>query len=68
VSSIKVEVLNGNLEKALRSFKKKIKDTKLMVEIKDRQFFEKPSLSKRRKKQKAIARNKFINQQNKDSY
>lgn len=68
MSGIKINVLDNNLEKALKVFKKKIKDTRLMVEIKDRQFFEKPSLNKRRKKQKAIARNKFIVQQNKDLY
>jgi len=56
VSGIKVEVRDGNLEKALRLFKKKIKDSRILLELRDRQEFTKPSLIKRRNKNRAINR------------
>ena len=59
VSGIKVEVRDGNLEKALRLFKKKIKDSRIMLELRDRQEYTKPSLIKRRKRNKAINRMKL---------
>ena len=50
---IVVKVVNGNIEKALREFKRKCLSTKLMDEIRDRQFFTKPSVVKREKLNKA---------------
>jgi len=54
-----VELRDGNLEKGLKRFKKKIKMTNLMLEIFDREAFIKPSAIKREKKRKAIIRNKY---------
>lgn len=48
-----VKVINGNIEKALREFKRKCLSTKLMNEIRDRQFYTKPSVIKREKINKA---------------
>lgn len=59
MSGIKVQVRDGNLEKALKLFKKKIKDSRIMLELRDRQEFIKPSLLKRRNKNKAINRLKM---------
>ena len=59
MSGIKVEVRNGNLERALKLFKKKIKDSRIMLEFKDHQEFIKPSLKKRINKNKAINRLKM---------
>lgn len=59
MSGIKVEVINGNLERALKLFKKKIKDSKIMLELRDRQEYIKPSLKKRINKNKAINRLKM---------
>lgn len=56
MSGIKVEVKDGQLEKALKLFKKKIKDSRIMLELRDRQEFTKPSLLKRKNKNKAINR------------
>jgi len=47
--SIKVEVRNGNLEKALRVLKKKIMKEGLMKEMKQKQYYEKPSDKRVRK-------------------
>jgi small subunit ribosomal protein S21 len=49
-----VKVDNGNIEKALKIFKKKCLSTKILQELRDRQFYMKPSERKRMKKNKAI--------------
>ena len=43
-----------NLEHALKVFKKKIRDTKIMDKLRKGKAFEKPSSKKRKKKIKAI--------------
>ena len=43
-----------DLEHALKSFKKKIRDTKIMDKLRKGKAFEKPSSKKRKKKIKAI--------------
>ena len=45
-----VEVRNNNVERALKQFKRKIKDNGLMLEIKRREYYEKPSDIRRRKR------------------
>lgn len=49
-----VKVENGNIEKALKIFKKKCLSTKILQELRDRQFYMKPSERKRINKNKAI--------------
>lgn len=57
---IKVEVRKGqSVEKAISVFKKKIKQSGLMLELRERSFYVKPSALKREKKNKAILRNKY---------
>jgi small subunit ribosomal protein S21 len=52
---LKIEVRNGNVEKALRVMKKKMKKEGVFQEIKDRQYFQKPSEKKRlAKKQRLV--------------
>ena len=48
------EVVNGNIEAALRFFKRQMKDSDVLQEVRDRQEFIKPSAVKRRQKQQAI--------------
>ena len=48
--SLTIQVRNGNLEQALRVLKKKSQKNGLLKELKARQFYEKPSAKKRRKK------------------
>ena len=52
---IEVQVRNGNLEKAMRVLKKKVQKEGIVKELKMRQYFEKPSEKKRRKKKENIA-------------
>jgi len=53
-----VKVHKNNIEKALRLFKKQVKESKLLVELRDREFYTKPSVSKREKRAKARLRAK----------
>ena len=58
--SLKVEVRKGqSVEKAISIFKKKVKNSGILMEYRDRQFYVKPSAEKREKKNKAILRNKY---------
>jgi small subunit ribosomal protein S21 len=52
--SILVEVRNGNLEKAMRVLKKKVQREGLVKEIRDRQYYTKPSEKKREAKKQGI--------------
>ena len=48
------KVVNGNIEAALRFFKRQVKESNVLQEVRDRQEFIKPSAVKRRQKQQAI--------------
>jgi len=52
--SIDVTVRNGNLEKAMRVLKRKVQKEGLVKELRDRQFYKKPSEIKQEKKKEAI--------------
>ena len=49
-----VKVQKGNINRALKQFKKKFRDTKVIKEIREKKHFTKPSLKKRRTKEEAI--------------
>jgi small subunit ribosomal protein S21 len=51
-----VIVQNDQVDKALRKFKKKIQESGLLEEIKERQHFEKPTTERKRKRGAAQAR------------
>lgn len=55
-----VIVKDGNVEKALRKFKKKIQDQGLLLELRERETYEKPTTA--RKKKKASAKNRWRKQ------
>jgi small subunit ribosomal protein S21 len=55
-----VLVKDGNVEKALRKFKKKIQEQGLLIELKERETYEKPTT--RRKRKKSTARNRWQKQ------
>ena len=55
-----VIVKDGNVEKALRKFKKKVQDSGLLQELRDRETYEKPTTAKKRKK--SAARNRWRKQ------
>jgi small subunit ribosomal protein S21 len=48
-----VKVIDGNIEGALKTLKTMVSDCGIVDELRDRQYFEKPSVVKRTKKIKA---------------
>ncbi len=60
----KVTVKNNKVENALRILKKKVKDSGLMIELREREFYTKPSVKKRemRKRARINHRNNSKNQ------
>ena len=52
---LKVEVRNGNVEQAMRVMKRKLMKEGVMKELRAREYYEKPSAKKRRKKKENIA-------------
>ena len=61
---LKIPVIKGNLNKALKLFKKKFKNTKVIKEIRERQQYTKKSTKKRLIKDRAIRKNKYLNNKN----
>lgn len=58
---IEVTVKNNNIEKALSIFKRKVKDSKLMLELREREFYKKPSELRKEKKARGKIRTKIQN-------
>lgn len=56
-----VEVRNGDFAKAYRRFKKKVTDDGILQELRQREYFEKPSI--KRKRAKAAARSRWLKKQ-----
>ena len=65
---IEVKVKNNNIDKALRILKRKIKEDRLFVTLREREFYRKPSDVKREKKAKARLRNKYKVEKENNSY
>ena len=59
MNGLMVEVYNNNVDMALRKLKRKIKDSNLFLELKEKSYFEKPSKIKREKKNLAILRQRY---------
>ena len=61
-NGLRVEVKNNNVDFALRKFKRMVKDSGMMLDLKKRTYYEKPSEVKREKKNLTKLRNKYNNQ------
>ena len=61
---LKVPVIKGNLNKALKIFKKKFKSTGVVKEIRERQQHTKKSTKRRLIKDKAIHKQNYLNKNN----
>ena len=53
---IAVDVRNNNVDAAIKIFLRKVKQEGLLRELKERSFYEPPSVVKRRKKREALSR------------
>ena len=51
-----VRVTDGNVERALRKFKKKIQESGLLDDLRAKEFYEKPTTERKRKKGAAKSR------------
>ena len=58
ISGIAVVVRNGNVEAALRKFKKKVQEEGIIQEVRNRQEYVKPS--EKRRKAKAASRARWL--------
>ena len=56
-----VKVVRNNLNKALKNYKMKFKKSGLLKEIKENKYYEKKSRKKRIQKDKAIYKQKYLN-------
>ena len=56
---LSVKVFNNNVDGALRILKRKVKESGLMLDLKRKQYYEKPSKIKREKRNLAKARAKY---------
>ena len=65
---IEVIVKHNNIDKALRILKRKIKEDRLFVTLREREYYRKPSDIKREKKAKARLRNKYKVEKGNNSY
>ena len=65
---LSVKVWNNNVEGALKIFKRKVKDSNLMLDLKKKAYYEKPSKKRREKKNLAKLRNKYKLQKTEKNY
>ena len=63
---LSVPVYNNNVELALKKLKRKIKNSGMLLELKKRTYFEKPSKVKREKKNLAKLRQQYQSIKEKD--
>ena len=56
---LKIPVVKGNINKALKLFKRKFKQTGILKEVRERKNYTKPSTKRRKQKEKAILKRKY---------
>ena len=59
LQGLQVEVYDGQVEKAIRIFKKKVKESNIMLDLRKKSYYEKPSRLRRERKNLAKLRNKY---------
>ena len=65
-NGLRVEVKNNNIEFALKKLKRMVKDSDLMLELKKRAYYEKPS--KKRRETKNLQKLRYKYRENKEKY
>jgi small subunit ribosomal protein S21 len=58
---LKIIIKDGNIEKALKSYKNKVKSVRQTEQLTERKEYKKPSVTKRIAKEKAIRKSKLQN-------
>ena len=59
LQGLQVEVYDGQVEKAIRIFKKKVKESNIMLDLRKKSYYEKPSKLRRERKNLSKLRNKY---------
>jgi len=57
ITRVTVEVRNGDINKALKVFKKKVAESGHLEELRERRYFTKPTTKRRLEKQQAVRKN-----------
>ena len=65
---LSVTVHNNNVEEAIRRLKRKVKNSNIIQELRDKEYFVKPSIVKREKRNLAKLRNQYQVQKEKEDY
>ena len=63
---IEVKVFNNNIEFALKKLKRKVKDSRLLIELREKEFYRKKSDKRRELISKAKLRTKYQNLESKE--
>ena len=56
-----VDETNKSPERAISEFKRRVKNSNLLKELRDREFYEKPSVARRRRKKLRLQKVRSIN-------
>ena len=56
-----VDATNKSYERAISEFKRKVKNSNLLMELRDREFYEKPSVARRKRKKLRLQKVRSIN-------
>ena len=65
---LRVDVRYNNIEFALKKFKRMVKDSGMILELKKRSYYKKKSEAKREKKNMQALRHKYNQEKEKSSY
>ena len=68
LSGLGVRVYNNNVDKALRKFKRIVKDSELMLQLKNKSYYKKKSELKRERINLAKSRQRYKDQKENNSY
>tara|TARA_B100000519_G_scaffold200471_1_gene213685 strand:+ start:370 stop:609 length:240 start_codon:yes stop_codon:yes gene_type:complete len=64
MEGLQVKVYNNNVDLALRKLKRKVKNANLMLDLKKKTYYRKPSEIKREKKNLAVLRQRYQTKKN----
>ena len=68
LQGLQVDVYDGQVEKAMRILKKKVKESNLFLELRKKAYYEKPSKLRREKKNLARLRSKYKIEKDEKNY
>jgi small subunit ribosomal protein S21 len=68
LQGLQIEVYNNEVEKAMKILKRKVKDSNLFIDLRKKEYYEKPSRVKREKRNLAKLRNQYQVQKEKENH